>query len=550
MGMDEYEEVNANKVNEMIEQVKSIQNPNSGKTNNTAKEKEINLKNRTTTKKAERPKAKTCQKVIPKTKSLIQVRVNYLNKNNKDKDNEMEIRNEESSPVKKKMKKDNHMGKKKEDSKNFRKDFEGSHRKDQINSKINENIVIKMCIDCNENYNAERNSKDKLLCLLCKFGDHGCIDANSFQLSRGHMWMCRECVENVKSPKMTNMVEKIREEIRTTGTKRKRNESESSEKNVEKEKAEDSNEEKSIKIRNKTNITKPNIEPNTSVRLKSYNISIDEYDILSVKGNNWISDGIIKLWMTHLQLTHSNNEKLLFVTPSISQMFKIGETKDLDKTLDSLEAWWKDYIFMPVNDNNTEKQGGNHWSLLVFSRQDNTWYHADSNHGSNQKNARHLVGKMNLYLNGNKHPEFIEVKCSQQNNNYDCGAYTMLFAQISARKAITGERQENLTVDKSDVTELREMISNIILIETKSIDKTERGMKVNNSKDIREFIASLCVEKEISKNTKRDILKFYDEKNYQENEDQKNKKEPVQQKREIVCRNWAKDKCIENYNCL
>ena len=180
-----------------------------------------------------------------------------------------------------------------------------------------------------------------------------------------------------------------------------------------------------------------------------------------------------------------------------------------------------------------------------------------------KKNARHLAGKMNLYLNGNKHPEFIEVKCSQQNNNYDCGAYTMLFAQISARKAITGERQENLTVDKSDVTELRERISNIILIETKSIDKTEkdergmkyqkqkaRGMKDNKSKDIREFIASLCVEKEISKNTKRDILKFYDEKNYQENEDQKNKKEPVQQKREIVCRNWAKDKCIENYNCL
>ncbi|CAL4114702.1 unnamed protein product, partial [Meganyctiphanes norvegica] len=42
-----------------------------------------------TIKKAERPTAKTCKKVLPKAKTMIQVRVNYLNKNNNDKEDEI-----------------------------------------------------------------------------------------------------------------------------------------------------------------------------------------------------------------------------------------------------------------------------------------------------------------------------------------------------------------------------------------------------------------------------------------------------------------------------
>ena len=67
-----------------------------------------------TIKKATRPGTKTCQKVLPKTKSMIQVRANYINKNKQVRDKNEE-RNEESRPLKK-MKNDNEISKKKENS--------------------------------------------------------------------------------------------------------------------------------------------------------------------------------------------------------------------------------------------------------------------------------------------------------------------------------------------------------------------------------------------------------------------------------------------------
>ncbi|CAL4060256.1 unnamed protein product [Meganyctiphanes norvegica] len=121
---------------------------------------------------------------------------------------------------------------------------------------------------------------------------------------------------------------------------------------------------------------------------------------------------------------------------------------------------------MPVNDNNSASVGVNHWSLLIFSRHDDTWYHVDSNHGSNRKHARHLASKVNMYLNGNKQPNLTEIKFCQQNNSYDCGAYTMLYAQMAARRAIEGNSLDNLKVEVSEPNKLRDTIFNLILLES------------------------------------------------------------------------------------
>ena len=59
-------------------------------------EKEQISKPKRTIKKEERPTTKTSQKVLPKTKSLIQVRVNYVSKNNRDKETKRRNRNQES----------------------------------------------------------------------------------------------------------------------------------------------------------------------------------------------------------------------------------------------------------------------------------------------------------------------------------------------------------------------------------------------------------------------------------------------------------------------
>ena len=75
------------------------------------------------------------------------------------------------------------------------------------------------------------------------------------------------------------------------------------------------------KNKNETNETKPKSEPSESkiIQLKRLDIAIREVDIESVKGNNWINDSIIKMYMAYLQELYENDE-LLFMDPSVVQM--------------------------------------------------------------------------------------------------------------------------------------------------------------------------------------------------------------------------------------
>ena len=97
----------------------------------------------------------------------------------------------------------------------------------------------------------------------------------------------------------------------------------------------------------------------------------------------------------------------------------------------------------------------------------------DSLNGFNRKNARKLVGKINQYLNGNEAPKFLETNCSQQENNFDCGAYAMIFTKIAARNATRGERLDNFSVEKNEVKKFRETINNIITTERCSKGKKD-----------------------------------------------------------------------------
>ena len=113
--------------------------------------------------------------------------------------------------------------------------------------------------------------------------------------------------------------------------------------------------------------------------------------------------------------------------------------------LEPLNIWQRKYILLAVNDNkvvdNVEKAGGQHWSLLVYTIRDNTWYHYDSINNSNMGEARFLVGRLHEYIRPGTTPNITKALCTQQNNNYDCGAYTMVYAQKIA-SILTGEHTQ------------------------------------------------------------------------------------------------------------
>ena len=478
------------------------------------------------TKKSSRPGTKTCQKVLPKTKSMIQVRANYINKNNKEIWDKSVERNEESSPVKKKMKNDNEIGKKKENyDKNNKEELIRLSISEKQSKKLDGNGTRKKCIDCNKIYCAKQTSKNRKKCLVCKCGEHGCMKENNYKMSKGDFWICRECKESLESRNILNIPEKPREEIGLKGIKRKRTESESNDhKKVERVETETNpNEKNYCNMKKTTDDTKKDEGSDDSIYLSRYSTTIKESDILLIRGKNWINDNLLTVWMKHLQqIIHGKNEKLLFVLPTITQMLKIGDTKDINKTLNSLEAWWKEYIIMPVNDNSVDKEGGNHWSLLVYSQYDDTWYHFDSLQGSNLKHARRLVSRMNPYLSNKIQPTLVESCCTQQNNNYDCGAFVMVHAKMAARRAIEGKNLDKCYVDKKEITIIREILYDLISLERQMAKTRGNGEKIG---------------KKDEKNDTEERIKIVE-------------KEQIQQKIESVCRNWAKDTCKKGESCI
>ena len=118
-----------------------------------------------------RPRTKTCQKSSPEKEKCTAARKRYRNRCNKNE--KWKKREEDSSPEKKRLKQDNDKDKKKEEEP---KDQEQEKKdQDKINHEKRENVTrIKKCMDCSENYEAEKNNKEKLQCCFCEFSANGC----------------------------------------------------------------------------------------------------------------------------------------------------------------------------------------------------------------------------------------------------------------------------------------------------------------------------------------------------------------------------------------
>ena len=69
---------------------------------------------------------------------------------------------------------------------------------------------------------------------------------------------------------------------------------------------------------------------------------------------------------------------------------------DTKETLENLQINEKDWVFYPVSNNNLVNKpgGGTHWSLLVYSRANNVYYHHDPIYPTNEMHAVELIHKI------------------------------------------------------------------------------------------------------------------------------------------------------------
>ena len=176
---------------------------------------------------------------------------------------------------------------------------------------------------------------------------------------------------------------------------------------------------------------------------ESKGVDIKERDVETLKEEKWLNDKVISFALKEMQQKHCKDNKIKFVDPVLTQLIKLSpDEKVIRGAIDDTGLRKADWVFFPVNDNNSDKEGGSHWSLLLYSQNDNTYYHFDPICGKNDGSVTMMIKK--LLDSGKKFPEVKYVVCPRQRNGYDCGPYTLMFAEKVAENIEAGINLTNI----------------------------------------------------------------------------------------------------------
>ena len=346
---------------------------------------------------------------------------------------------------------------------------------------------LKICIDCSQLYIAHL-SNSKIKCISCNSNKHECLETanvkwDTGKTSKGNVWICKECMEDIQKDNNVTKKEDAKED------------------NINKDKSKESpNQEPKKKTKSKLNV----------LEYKGVNITAE--DVKTLDRGQWVSDEMIALHQVIMEEDKTvEDHGILYVTPSNTFLLKMD--KD-GKLIDDMKRDWNirkmRWIFYPINNNNeTDKVGGTHWSLLIFNRTGNKYYHYDPIKGMNREHAQALI--TNTKDNSNGGSDYIEMECPQQKNSFDCGIYTML---------ITAE-----------------LTSNIIERSGPKIKYTNEETAINFREEMKDVI-----NHRISKTEKPDAQKSKAKENKEEKINERSKKLNV-------CKNWSNNKCHEKEKC-
>ncbi|XP_005176411.1 sentrin-specific protease 8 [Musca domestica] len=185
-------------------------------------------------------------------------------------------------------------------------------------------------------------------------------------------------------------------------------------------------------------------------------------DVQLLSGPYWLNDQIISFYYEYLErVKYKNNPDLLFVPPEVTQCMKFSDDGELETLLNQLEAPKKPFIFFVLNDNESTDAGGTHWSLLVFSRPEKTFFHFDSLGNSNSNASHQFVQRIKDALNcRNAHMK--PIRCLQQANGYDCGIHVICMTDniadnVNRFECVEGVgplHQDTISAKRSDLIKL------------------------------------------------------------------------------------------------
>lgn len=202
--------------------------------------------------------------------------------------------------------------------------------------------------------------------------------------------------------------------------------------------------------------------------LNFYESLLRQSDVDLLEGTNWLNDTIISFYFEYLERIYFKDYKnLLFIPPQVTQCIKIVQVQQIEEIkvfLDPLDVNGRDFIFFALNDNESSKAGGTHWSLLVYSKPERKWFHFDSSGGMNHDQAWDLATRISRSLEIADNAQFEENGCLQQDNGYDCGLHLICNTENIAQQVIKNGTVKGVPVINGVETkrlELQELIQEL-----------------------------------------------------------------------------------------
>lgn len=142
----------------------------------------------------------------------------------------------------------------------------------------------------------------------------------------------------------------------------------------------------------------------------------------------WLSDQILDFQFKFMEksMFQDFEDEFLFVPPPITLCIRLsGDANDF---LNPLNAKNKNILLFAVNDNNGERAGGLHWSLLVYSRNENVFLSFDSLNNFNAAATFQLIDVLKVALQC-PYADVIKAETLRQPNSFDCGIFLLANAQ-------------------------------------------------------------------------------------------------------------------------
>ncbi|KAL4536651.1 hypothetical protein Ndes2437B_g06060 [Nannochloris sp. 'desiccata'] len=174
--------------------------------------------------------------------------------------------------------------------------------------------------------------------------------------------------------------------------------------------------------------------------LSYFDVVLRQGDVDLLTGPNWLNDQLLAFYFEFLAREQFRDISEVLLIPGAATYLLTSSGPDIAPiVLDPLDFSSKSLVLFALNDNPdvSHPAGGSHWTLVAYTRSDNTLRHYDSCRGINSHAAKLLYGallpvvppKLKLIENCDDDGGGGGFCCPQQENNYDCGMMVLAIAE-------------------------------------------------------------------------------------------------------------------------